>query len=261
MLLECIDDLCFSPSRTERKSSNLCFENKDSPQRSEGERGPPYPSRKSSCESIGKWKSTFSPISDVAPSRTPDSSASSPRYNTHYPYGDGSRRGSGGSSPGSTSSLGDHTRVEMGKTVDGNLFLNKKCTSDVGKREERGLSTRADRSRGPRSRERDGDGRAGNNLFMSPGIGVLLNGKGPGPNPLQTHQFLSSLTAGSHLTLQSSLGSVASNSVLQSLFNSMPVHVNGSASRLANSHGMGSFTSPGVTGGTVGGEFTRSSLL
>ncbi|XP_056430204.1 histone-lysine N-methyltransferase, H3 lysine-79 specific isoform X1 [Hyla sarda] len=241
-------------ARTERKSSSLCFENKDSPQRSEGERGLPYPSRKSSCESIGKWKSTFSPISDVAPSRTPDSSASPPRFNSHYPSGDGSRRGSGCSSPGSASNLSDHTRMEMGKAPDGNLFLNKKCASDGGKREERVPSTRVDRSRGPRSRERDGEGRAGNNLFMSQGTGVLLNGKGPGPNPLQTHhQFLSSLTAGSQLTLQSSLNSVAGNSVLQSLFNSVPVHVTGPAGRLTNSHGMGSFTSPGVTGGTVGG--------
>ncbi|KAG9486421.1 histone-lysine N-methyltransferase, H3 lysine-79 specific [Eleutherodactylus coqui] len=236
-------------SRTEKKNSNLCFENKDSPQRSEGERGLPYPSRKSSCESIGKWKSTFSPISDVAPSRTPDSSASPPRYNPHYPSGDGSRRGSGGSSPGSAGSLGDHTKVEIGKTPDGNLFLNKKCASDGGRREDRGPSAIIDRCRAPRGRERDG-----NNLFMSQGTGILLNGKGPGPNSLQTHhQFLSSLTAGSQLTLQSSLNSVASNSVLQSLFNSMPVHVTGPSSRLANSHGMGSFTSPGVTGSTVGG--------
>ncbi|KAM4050716.1 histone-lysine N-methyltransferase, H3 lysine-79 specific isoform 1-T1 [Anomaloglossus baeobatrachus] len=235
-------------ARTERKNSTLSFENKDSPQKSEGERGLLYPSRKSSCESIGKWKSTFSPISDVAHSRTPDSSASPPRYNTHYPSGDGARRGSGCSSPGSASSL------EMGKTPDGNLFLNKKCVFDGGKREERGPSTRVDRSRGPRSREKDGEGRAGNNLFMSQAAGVLLNGKGPGQNPLQTHhQFLSSLTAGSQLTLQSSLNSVASNSVLQSLFNSVPVHVSGPANRLANSHGMGSFASPGVTGGTVGG--------
>ncbi|XP_075060811.1 histone-lysine N-methyltransferase, H3 lysine-79 specific isoform X1 [Mixophyes fleayi] len=241
-------------ARTERKNSNLCFESKDSPQRSEGERGLPYPCRKSSCESVGKWKSTFSPISDAAPSRTPDSPASPPRYNTHYSSGDGVRRGSGGMSPGSASSLVDHTRAEVGTSPEGNLFLSKKFASDGGKREERGPASRVERSRAPRSRERDGEGRAGTNLFMTQGKGVLLNGKGPGPSPLHTHhQFLSSLTANSQLSLQGGLTSVASNSVLQSLFSSMPIHVSGTAGRLANSHGMASFTAPGVTGGTVGG--------
>ncbi|XP_073452575.1 histone-lysine N-methyltransferase, H3 lysine-79 specific isoform X2 [Aquarana catesbeiana] len=241
-------------TRAERKSSSLCFESKDSPHRSEGERGLPYPSRKSSCESVGKWKSTFSPISDAAPGRPPDSPASSPRCSTHYSSGDGARRGSGGMSPGSASSLGEHTRADVGRVPEANLFLSKKLASDGGKREERGPSSRVDRSKAPRSRERDGEGRAGSNLFMSQGTGVLLNGKGPVSTPLQTHHhLLSNLTTGSQLTLQGGLTSMASNSVLQSLFSSMPVHVTGPVGRLANSHGMASFTSPGVTGGTVGG--------
>lgn len=237
-----------------RKSSGLCFESKDSPQRSEGERGLPYPSRKPSCESVGKWKSTFSPISDAAPSRTPDSPTSSPRCSTHYSSADGARRVSGGMSPGSASSLCEHTRADVGRAEEGNLFLSKKLSSDGGKREERGPSSRVDRTKAPRSRERDGEGRTGSNLFMSQGTGVLLNGKGPCSIPLQTHHhLLSNLTNGSQLTLQGGLTSMASNSVLQSLFSSMPVHVTGPVARLVNSHGMTSFTSPGVTGGTVGG--------
>ncbi|KAM9329868.1 histone-lysine N-methyltransferase, H3 lysine-79 specific [Gastrophryne carolinensis] len=239
-------------TRTERKSLSIFFESKDSPQRSEGERGLLYPSRKSTCESLGKWKSTFSPVSDTAPSRTTDSPASSPRFSTHS-SGDGARRGSGGMSPGSSSSLGEPIQAEVGKAPEGNLFLSKKLT-DGGRREERGSNSRGERSKASRNRERDGEGRVGGNLFMSQGTGTLLNGKGPGSTPLQTHHhFLSSLTAGSQLTLQNGLTSVASNSVLQSLFSSIPVHVTGSGGHMSNSHGMASFTSPGVTGGTVGG--------
>ncbi|CAH2292361.1 histone-lysine N-methyltransferase, H3 lysine-79 specific isoform X1 [Pelobates cultripes] len=244
-------------ARNEKKNSSLCFESKDSPQRSEGERGLPYSGRKSSCESIGKWKSTFSPISDTAPGRAPDSPSSPPRHNTHYPSGDGARRGTGGTSPLSASGLSDHTRADVSKTVaESNLFLNKKLVSEVAKREDRVQVARVDRTNGKasRSRERDGEGRLAGNLFMTQGTGVLLNGKVSSSAPLnQHHHFLSSLAASSQLALQGSLNSVASNSVLQSLFSSMPVHVTGPAGRLANSHSMASFTAPGVTGGTVGG--------
>ncbi|XP_053318512.1 histone-lysine N-methyltransferase, H3 lysine-79 specific isoform X1 [Spea bombifrons] len=250
------EDESFAASRNERKNSSLSFENKESPQRSEGERGLPYPGRKSSCESIGKWKSTFSPISDTAPSRAPESPSSPPRHSTHYPSGDGARRGTGGMSPGSASSISDHTRAEMKRAAaECNLFLNKKLASEGAKREDRVPAARVDRSssRAPRSRERDGEGRLPGNLFMTQGSGALLNGKVSSPAPLHPHHFLSSLAAGSQLALQGSLSSVASNSVLQSIFSSMPVHVTGPAGRLANSHGMAGFTTPGVTGGTVGG--------
>ncbi|KAM4706770.1 histone-lysine N-methyltransferase, H3 lysine-79 specific [Discoglossus pictus] len=248
-------------TRIERKNSSLCFDSKDSPQRIEGEKGLSFPGRKSSCESVGKWKSTFSPISDTAPVRTPDSPSSPSHRCNHYSSSDGARRGSSCMSPGSTNGFNDHTRTEVGKaTVEGNLFLSKTLSSE-SKRDDRGPASRGDRSNGKssRSRERDGDGGVGSNLFMAQG--GILNGKGPGQAPLHPHHhFLSSLAAGSQLALHSGLSSVASNSVLQSLFSSMPVHVSGTTSRLANSHSMANFTTPGVTGGTVGGAFTHTEL-
>ncbi|MEE6487339.1 hypothetical protein FKM82_014869 [Ascaphus truei] len=256
--------------RIERRNSTPCFENRDSPQRSESERGFPYLGRKSSCENVNgcKWKSTFSPISDTAPNRAPDSPPSPPRHNTHYHSADGARRAPGGLSPGIGNgySACEHGRVGEGPkgVAEGNLFLSRKLPSEAAKREDRGLpTTRGDRSNGraPRCRERDGEAKAVGNLFMAPGAGVLLNGKAPGPAPLHPHHFLSSLAAGSQLALQGSLNSVASSSVLQSLFSSLPVHVAGAAGRLTNAHGMGGFVTPGVTGGTVGGAFTHASLL
>ncbi|OCT97628.1 histone-lysine N-methyltransferase, H3 lysine-79 specific isoform X2 [Xenopus laevis] len=234
-------------ARTERKNSCLCFESTVSPQRSEGERGVPYSSKKSPCDSVGKWKATFSPISDATPSRASDSPSSPLRQNTHYSSGEAGRRGSGGLSPGSANGLNDHPRVE-GSKGECNLFLSKKMSSEGSKREDRGSTVKVDRSSNkvPRSRERDGS-----TVFMSQGAGALLNGKGPGTNPLHPHhQFLSSLAAGSQLALQGGLNSVASNSVLQSIFNSIPVHVTGPTGRLSNSHSMSGFTVPG---GTVGG--------
>ncbi|KAI2587784.1 DOT1L isoform 9, partial [Pan troglodytes] len=63
------------------------------------------------------------------------------------------------------------------------------------------------------------------------------------------------------MSLQANLGSVAGSSVLQSLFSSVPaaaglVHVSSAATRLTNSHAMGSFS--GVAGGTVGGVFNHA---
>ncbi|XP_077187663.1 histone-lysine N-methyltransferase, H3 lysine-79 specific isoform X3 [Paroedura picta] len=133
-----------------------------------------------------------------------------------------------------------------------------------------------------KGRERDVELKNGHNLFISATAAVpsrgLLNGKGlstsvsaAGGNsapPAQAHHpFLNSLAAGSQfplgsMALQANLNSVTNSSVLQSLFNSMPaaaaglVHVSSAATRLTNSHAMGSF-SPGVTGGTVGGIFNH----
>uniref|UniRef100_A0A8C5P9J8 Histone-lysine N-methyltransferase, H3 lysine-79 specific n=1 Tax=Leptobrachium leishanense TaxID=445787 RepID=A0A8C5P9J8_9ANUR len=247
---------CHSANRNDKKNSSLYFDSKDSPQRSDGERGLPYPGRKSTSETIGKWKSTFSPISDAAPSRAPDSPSSPPRHSTHYASGDGARRGTGGMGPGSASGISDHARPDVSKAVaECNIFLNKKLPSEVAKREDRVQVARVDRTIGkaPRSRESVGEGSLSGNLFMTQGAGILLNGKLSSSAPLNSHHFLSSLAASSQLALQGGLNSVASNSVLQSLFSSMPVHVSGPASRLANSHGIASYTTPGVAGGTVGG--------
>nr|XP_028569543.1 histone-lysine N-methyltransferase, H3 lysine-79 specific isoform X2 [Podarcis muralis] len=131
-------------------------------------------------------------------------------------------------------------------------------------------------SKAGKGREREaGELRNGHNLFIAAATatppGGLLNGKGlsvapTGSSPssvptssssMVAHPFLNSLTTGS----QFPLGPMVTNSsVLQSLFSSMPaaslVHVSSAATRLTNSHTMGSF-SPGVTGGTVGGIFNH----
>ncbi|XP_042335815.1 histone-lysine N-methyltransferase, H3 lysine-79 specific isoform X2 [Sceloporus undulatus] len=125
---------------------------------------------------------------------------------------------------------------------------------------------------GSKGREWDVEFKNGHNLFIAaaavPPSSGLLNGKGlstpsSSGSPVTAssaqahHSFLNSLASGS----QFPLGPMVTNSsVLQSLFNSMPatglVHVSSAATRLTNSHAMGSF-SPGVTGGTVGGIFNH----
>ncbi|XP_068775854.1 histone-lysine N-methyltransferase, H3 lysine-79 specific isoform X6 [Struthio camelus] len=126
-----------------------------------------------------------------------------------------------------------------------------------------------------KGRDRDVEFKNGHNLFISAAVssGGLLNGKslstavssaGNAASSVQPHHpFLNTLTTGSQfplgpMALQANLNSVTNSSVLQSLFNSMPaaaslVHVSSAATRLTNSHTMGNF-SPGVTGGTVGGN-------
>uniref|UniRef100_A0A2D4I1S3 Uncharacterized protein n=1 Tax=Micrurus lemniscatus lemniscatus TaxID=129467 RepID=A0A2D4I1S3_MICLE len=125
-----------------------------------------------------------------------------------------------------------------------------------------------------KGRERDVEFKNGHNLFIAAAAaaaaaavpsGGLLNGKslsaassgkssGTASSTQTHHPFLNSLTTGT----QFPLGPMVTNSsVLQSLFNSMPaaslVHVSSAATRLTNSHTMGNF-SPGMTGGTVGGN-------
>ncbi|KAM6369485.1 histone-lysine N-methyltransferase, H3 lysine-79 specific isoform 9-T11 [Pluvialis apricaria] len=126
-----------------------------------------------------------------------------------------------------------------------------------------------------KGRDRDVEFKNGHNLFISAAVssGGLLNGKSlstavssagnPASSVQAHHPFLNTLTTGSQfplgpMALQANLNSVTNSSVLQSLFNSMPaaaslVHVSSAATRLTNSHTMGNF-SPGVTGGTVGGN-------
>ncbi|XP_061456564.1 histone-lysine N-methyltransferase, H3 lysine-79 specific isoform X2 [Rhineura floridana] len=126
-------------------------------------------------------------------------------------------------------------------------------------------------SKAGKGREREMELKNGHNLFIAATAvpsGGLLNGKSLSSAPSTSsptmassgqahHPFLNSLTTSS----QFPLGPMVTNSsVLQSLFSSMPaaglVHVSSAATRLTNSHAMGSF-SPGVTGGTVGGIFNH----
>ncbi|XP_013360660.1 PREDICTED: histone-lysine N-methyltransferase, H3 lysine-79 specific isoform X3 [Chinchilla lanigera] len=130
-------------------------------------------------------------------------------------------------------------------------------------------------SRASKARDRELDFKNGHNLFISAAAvppGGLLGGPSLTPAvssassaapSAQAHRpFLGAFTPGPQfslgpVSLQANLGAVAGSSVLQSLFSSVPaaaglVHVSSAATRLTNSHAMGSFPS-GVAGGTVGG--------
>ncbi|KFO28877.1 Histone-lysine N-methyltransferase, H3 lysine-79 specific [Fukomys damarensis] len=130
-------------------------------------------------------------------------------------------------------------------------------------------------SRVSKVRDRELDFKNGHNLFISAATvppGGLLGGPSLAPaassagsvaSAAQAHRpFLGAFTPGPQfslgsVSLQANLGSVTGSSMLQSLFSSVPaaaglVHVSSAATRLTNSHTMGSFPS-GVAGGTVGG--------
>ncbi|XP_029421272.1 histone-lysine N-methyltransferase, H3 lysine-79 specific isoform X3 [Nannospalax galili] len=134
-------------------------------------------------------------------------------------------------------------------------------------------------NRAGKGRDRELDFKGGHNLFISaaavppggllgtPSLVTVATSAGSATPAAQAHRpFLSTFTPGPQFTLgpmslQANLGSVAGSSVLQSLFSSVPaaaglVHVSSAATRLTNSHTMGSFS--GVAGGTVGGVFTHA---
>ncbi|XP_055463802.1 histone-lysine N-methyltransferase, H3 lysine-79 specific isoform X1 [Psammomys obesus] len=135
-------------------------------------------------------------------------------------------------------------------------------------------------SRASKGRDRELDFKGGHNLFISaaavppggllggPGLVTVASSSGSStPTAQAPRPFLSTFTPGPQFTLgpmslQANLGSVAGSSVLQSLFSTVPtaaglVHVSSTATRLTNSHTMGSFSS-GVAGGTVGGRQGRA---
>ncbi|XP_077616738.1 histone-lysine N-methyltransferase, H3 lysine-79 specific [Crocuta crocuta] len=122
-----------------------------------------------------------------------------------------------------------------------------------------------------KGRDREPDLKNGHNLFISaaavppggllsgPGLATAASSVASAAPSAQTHRpFLGTFAPGPQfalgpMSLQANLGS----SVLQSLFGSVPaaslVHVSSAATRLTNSHAMGSFPS-GVAGGAVGGS-------
>nr|XP_045234395.1 histone-lysine N-methyltransferase, H3 lysine-79 specific isoform X2 [Macaca fascicularis] len=130
-----------------------------------------------------------------------------------------------------------------------------------------------------KARDRELDLKNGHNLFISaaavppgsllsgPGLAPVASSTGGAASSTQTHRpFLGPFPPGPQfalgpMSLQANLGSVAGSSVLQSLFSSVPaaaglVHVSSAATRLTNSHAMGSFS--GVAGSTVGGVFNHA---
>ncbi|XP_006869026.1 PREDICTED: histone-lysine N-methyltransferase, H3 lysine-79 specific [Chrysochloris asiatica] len=170
---------------------------------------------------------------------------------------------------------------------EANPFLSKRPLDGLGglkaevskAREASELGTPSEKSVQPpggkmgRGRDRELDFSHGHNLFISAAAvppGGLLSGPGltPAASSAQTHRpFLGTFAPGAQfalgpMSLQANLGSVTGSSVLQSLFSAVPaaaglVHVSSAATRLTNSHAMGTFSS-GVAGGTVGGVFNHA---
>uniref|UniRef100_A0A8C2SGJ2 Histone-lysine N-methyltransferase, H3 lysine-79 specific n=1 Tax=Capra hircus TaxID=9925 RepID=A0A8C2SGJ2_CAPHI len=171
-------------------------------------------------------------------------------------------------------------RGKEGGAAESGPFVNKRQLDGLGPKGEGGLPTcgppdkaSTAHSKAGKGREREPDVKNGHNLFMAaaaaPPAGLL---SGPGLAPAassaggtapSTHRpFLGAFAPGPQfalgpMSLQANLGP----SVLQSLFSSVPaaglVHVSTAATRLTNSHAMGSFSS-GVAGGAVGGVFNHA---
>ncbi|XP_066061775.1 histone-lysine N-methyltransferase, H3 lysine-79 specific isoform X4 [Chamaea fasciata] len=248
-------------SRIERKIATISLESK-SPQKTV-ENGGSLSGRKQaqSNENMNssKWKSTFSPISDINLTKTTDSplqAVSALSQNSLFAF-----------RPPSEDGLAMDTKVpghpRKGLASDGlspGTNPPNGFTYNGGLSSELGLHGFVDSAALPHKAP---DGTAPN---CSLGFPSQRAGN-PAPSVPTHHPFLNTLTTGSQfplgpMALQANLNSVTNSSVLQSLFNSMPaaaslVHVSSAATRLTNSHTMGNF-SPGVTGGTVGGIFNHA---
>lgn len=176
-------------------------------------------------------------------------------------------------------------RGKEGGAADPGPFVNKRQLDGLAPKGEGGPpvcgpadKASATHGKAGKGRDREPDVKNGHNLFMAAAAaaaaaaatppGGLLSGPGLAPAAssaggtapsAQTHRpFLGAFAPGPQfalgpMSLQANLGP----SVLQSLFSSVPaaglVHVSTAATRLTNSHAMGSFSS-GVAGGAVGGR-------
>lgn len=212
-------------------------------------------SSSSSISSTGKWKSTFSPISDP---KQPNSDI----RQGGSPFGMGSSRG--------TDSDSDHKQQhqQVRKVSDGELssymttnpFLSQEAGARVGGVGSVGVSQGGggsdqrqvlQKQKGSRDWELKSSSQ---NLFISAAAssgGGILSGKvGGGPVAVSSSTGSS---VGPYLGSQFPLGGT---SVLQSLFGAQTGASTGSGTpRLVNGHSaLGSFSSTGLAGGAAGGE-------
>ncbi|CAB1413434.1 unnamed protein product [Pleuronectes platessa] len=259
-----------SSSRIERKIATISLESRDGPSRlGDNERGRKSGSSSgnstgsdgsssSSLSSTSKWKSTFSPISDLK------------QPNSDLRQG-GSPFGMGGSSRG-TDSDSDHKQQhqQVRKGSDGesssymtpNPFLSQEAGSRSGGSGAQGGGSSEQRQAIQKQKTpRDWDLKtsssspASQNLFISAAAtsgGGILSGK-VGGSPVAVSSTTGS-SVGQYLGSQFPLGGA---SVLQSLFGAQTggSTVSGTA-RLVNGHSaMGSFSSAGLAGGAAGGIF------
>ncbi|XP_047199114.1 histone-lysine N-methyltransferase, H3 lysine-79 specific isoform X2 [Hippoglossus stenolepis] len=257
-----------SSSRIERKIATISLENRDGPSRlGDNERGRKSGSSSgnstgsegsssSSLSSTSKWKSTFSPISDLK------------QPNSDLRQG-GSPFGMGGSSRG-TDSDSDHKQQhqQVRKGSDGesssymtpNPFLSQEAGSRSGGSGAQGGGSSEQRQTHQKQKTpRDWDLKtssslASQNLFISAAAtsgGGILSGK-VGGSPVAVSSTTGS-SVGQYLGSQFPLGGA---SVLQSLFGAQTggSTVSGTP-RLVNGHSaMGSFSSAGLAGGAAGGS-------
>ncbi|XP_056893300.1 histone-lysine N-methyltransferase, H3 lysine-79 specific isoform X2 [Takifugu flavidus] len=248
-----------SSARIERKIATISLESRDGPGRlgetervrksgsSSGNSTGSDASSSSSLSSTGKWKSTFSPISDPKP-------PSSDLRQGGSPFGMASGRG-----PDSDTDLKQHQPVRKGgegetsSYVTANPFLSPEAAT-------RGVASGGAQGGGaidqrqPLQKQkvpRDWDLKTSSqNLFIAAAAtsgGGILNGKiGGSPVAIST---TTGPSVGSYL--------LGGPSVLQSLFGAQTGSstVNGTP-RLVNGHSaLGTFSSPGLAGGAAGGIF------
>ncbi|XP_076582236.1 histone-lysine N-methyltransferase, H3 lysine-79 specific isoform X2 [Chaetodon auriga] len=259
-----------SSSRIERKIATISLESRDGPGRlGDSERGRKSGSSSgnstgseassSSLSSTGKWKSTFSPISDPK------------QPNSDLRQG-GSPFGMGGSSRG-TDSDSDHKQQhpqvrkgsdgESSSYVTANPFLNQEPGTRGGAGGGGGVQGGSgpdqrqalQKQKAPRDWElKTNSSLASQNLFISAAAssgGGILSGK-VGSSPVAVSSTTGS-TVGQYLGSQFPLGGT---SVLQSLFGAQTggSTVSGTP-RLVNGHSaLGSFSSAGLAGGAAGGN-------
>uniref|UniRef100_A0A8D1V3S8 Histone-lysine N-methyltransferase, H3 lysine-79 specific n=1 Tax=Sus scrofa TaxID=9823 RepID=A0A8D1V3S8_PIG len=173
-------------------------------------------------------------------------------------------------------------RGKEGGASEPGPFSNKRQLDGLGPKGEGGLPTCGPtdkaslvHSKAGKGRDREPDVKNGHNLFMAaatappggllsgPGLTPAVSSAGSTAPATQTHRpFLGAFAPSPQFTLgPMSLQANLGPSVLQSLFSSVPaaglVHGSSAATRLTNSHAMGSFSS-GVAGGAVGGVFNHA---
>ncbi|XP_067086585.1 histone-lysine N-methyltransferase, H3 lysine-79 specific isoform X2 [Osmerus mordax] len=242
-------------SRIERKIATISLESRDVAGRGErvgrksggssGNITGSEVSSSSSSSSTSKWKSTFSPISDPKPPQDLRQGGS--------PFRPGGPRGQGGSPPGgprgqggSTDSDSDHKPSQRRGGPSGDITPpNPFLSQEAGGRGASGGPA------GGRQKCREWEvktstpGLSSQNLFISASAG-LLAGRVGGGSPV------AGPGGGAPYLGQFPLGGA---SVLQSLFGAQTGAPTGGSGRLVNGHtNLGGFSSPGLAGGTAGGN-------
>ncbi|XP_061538830.1 histone-lysine N-methyltransferase, H3 lysine-79 specific isoform X1 [Phycodurus eques] len=253
-------------SRIERKIATISLESRDGPSRlGDSERGrksgsssgnstASEASSSSSLSSTSKWKSTFSPISDLKQPNSDQRQGGSPfgmagsNSDTDYKNHQQPRKGSDG---------------EISTYMNPNPFLSQEAgnrtTGSGGGQAGNGPDSRQVLQKQKAIRDwelKTSSSHSSQNLFItaaaSSGAGILSGKVGGSPVTVSTGS-----SVGQYLGSQFPLGGT---SVLQSLFGAQTGSSGASVNaRLVNGHsGLGSFSSAGLAGGAAGGTFLHT---